>query len=509
MAEWDAKITITAENRASGVFAGVAEEAQSAGNAATEAVDALRARLAANFEQIQAKFGEGFKFDLKGFDNLQQASDAAFAKMAQAAQGWFDATRTPLEQFGRKQQELGDLLRNGAIDAETHRRAMEKVKGEYLGALSPAERFRVQSEELTAALKRGEIGAKEYKQRIAALSDEMKRAEGAANPLAAALGRVGSLFQGLGLAVGFGSLLKTADEMQVLHGQIQQVSGSTAEYATAQRELLAIANRTGASFDATASLYVKSTRALQDLGYSQKEMLTFTEALNNAMTVGGVSAENQASALMQLGQALGSGVLQGDEFKSIAEAAPGLLDIVAEHVGVTRAELKKLGSEGKLTAEVIMSAVSGAAGDLAEKAAKMPVTLGNALTVLRNNWNDFVHRLMNSTGVMQVVARFVRMIAENLHIVIPAVLALGAGFLVTLVPGIVAATTSMLAFNVALLANPIGLVAAAIVGLVAMVAAFGDEIKIFGDDFTTLTDVVAAAFDIIGGVVWGFLEGSG
>ena len=65
------------------------------------------------------------------------------------------------------------------------------------------------------------------------------------------------------------------------------------------------------------------------------------------MAVGGVGAQEQASALFQLSQALGSGRLQGDEFRTIAESAPIILDVVAQYMGKTRSEVKQLASEGK------------------------------------------------------------------------------------------------------------------------------------------------------------------
>ncbi|MFW9289799.1 tape measure protein, partial [Glaesserella parasuis] len=111
--------------------------------------------------------------------------------------------------------------------------------------------------------------------------------------------------------------------------------------------------------EATTSLYTRSARALKDYGYAQKDILQFTETMNKAMAVGGVSAEAQASALFQLSQALGSGQLQGDEFKTIAESAPIILDVLAEYMGKSRAEVKKLASEGQLTSKLIFDAFNG------------------------------------------------------------------------------------------------------------------------------------------------------
>lgn len=308
--------------------------------------------------------------------------------------------------------------------------------------------------------------------------------------------KIGSGLSGLtgllaGLAsVGFAkSMLDTADAVQSINSQIRQVVSSETEYLAVQRQLLDTANRTRASLESTASLYVSTSRALKDYGYTQQEILKFTEATNNAMTIGGVGAQQQAAALMQLSQALGSGVLQGDEFKSIAEAAPILLDTIAEYMGKSRAEIKKLGSEGKLTADVIFKAISGASEKFGEQAAKMPMTMGQALTVFSNNWQSMVSKLLNDNGAMSGIAAIIKLIADNLNLVVPIV----AGFAVA----VAAAVAPTLALNVALLANPFGIIAVAIGTVIGLIAKFGDEIDVFGGGWSNLSDVIRAVWQII------------
>ncbi|EJU72938.1 minor tail protein Gp26 [Neisseria meningitidis 80179] len=308
--------------------------------------------------------------------------------------------------------------------------------------------------------------------------------------------KIGSGLSGLtgllaGLAsVGFAkSMLDTADAVQSINSQIRQVVSSETEYLAVQRQLLDTANRTRASLESTASLYVSTSRALKDYGYTQQEILKFTEATNNAMTIGGVGAQQQAAALMQLSQALGSGVLQGDEFKSIAEAAPILLDTIAEYMGKSRAEIKKLGSEGKLTADVIFKAISGASEKFGEQAAKMPMTMGQALTVFSNNWQSMVSKLLNDSGTMSGIAAVIKLIADNLNLVVPIV----AGFAVA----VAAAVAPTLALNVALLANPFGIIAVAIGTVIGLIAKFGDEIDVFGGGWSNLSDVMRAVWQII------------
>ncbi|WP_127281485.1 tape measure protein [Neisseria meningitidis] len=308
--------------------------------------------------------------------------------------------------------------------------------------------------------------------------------------------KIGSGLSGLtgllaGLAsVGFAkSMLDTADAVQSINSQIRQVVSSETEYLAVQRQLLDTANHTRASLESTASLYVSTSRALKDYGYTQQEILKFTEATNNAMTIGGVGAQQQAAALMQLSQALGSGVLQGDEFKSIAEAAPILLDTIAEYMGKSRAEIKKLGSEGKLTADVIFKAISGASEKFGEQAAKMPMTMGQALTVFSNNWQSMVSKLLNDSGAMSVIASVIKLIADNLTLVVPIV----AGF----AAAVAAAVAPTLALNLALLANPFGIIAVSIGTVIGLIAKFGDEIDVFGGGWSNLSDVIRAVWQII------------
>ena len=312
----------------------------------------------------------------------------------------------------------------------------------------------------------------------------------------AEVGKIGSSLSGLtkllaGLATAdfAKSVLDTADAMQSINSQVRMVTSSETEYLSVQRQLLDVANNTGASLESTASLYVSTSRALKDYGYTQQEILQFTEATNNAMTIGNVGAQQQAAALMQLSQALGSGVLQGDEFKSISEAAPILLDTIAEYMGKSRKEIKKLGSEGKLTADVIFKAISGASEKFGEQAAKMPMTMGQALTVFSNNWQSMVSKLLNDSGAMSGIASIIKLIADNLTLVVPIV----AGFAVA----VAAATAQVIGLNVAMLANPFGIIAVSIGTVIGLIARFGDEIDVFGGGWSNLSDVIRAVWQII------------
>ena len=365
--------------------------------------------------------------------------------------------------------------------------AISQVKSQLTRSFSEMQKSMEKAFDVDMSDFSGSIG--DGKEKVKALNAELAKTENVAEQAAGGLGKIGTLLAGFASVSFAKSMLDTADAMQSINSQVRQVVSSESEYLAVQRQLLEVANNTRASLESTSSLYVSTSRALKDYGYTQQEILQFTEATNNAMTIGGVGAQQQAAALMQLSQALGSGVLQGDEFKSIAEAAPILLDTIAEYMGKSRAEIKKLGSEGQLTADVIFKAISGASEKFGEQAAKMPMTMGQALTVFSNNWQSMVSKLLNDSGAMSGIASIIKLIADNLNLVVPIM----AGFAVA----IAAAVAPTLALNLALLANPFSLIAVAISAVIGLIAQFGDQIDIFGGGWSNLLDVIQAVWQVI------------
>ena len=447
MSDLEAKVRITVENGTAAGFNQAANSAESASKAIENAISNVKARLKTHFDDMKKSMEQAFHVNPSTFKNLGDAQEGMFNKISSSARKVYEETRTPMEQFKAKLAEVNQLLNLGAIDVET------------------------------------------YERKVQQLNSELEQTDGKASEAAGGLGKIGSVLAGFASLSFAKSMLDTADAMQSINAQVRQVVSSESEYLAVQRQLLDVANNTRASLESTANLYVSTSRALKDYGYTQQEILTFTEATNNAMAIGGVGAQQQAAALMQLSQALGSGVLQGDEFKSIAEAAPILLDTIAEYMGKSRAEIKKLGSEGQLTADVIFKAISGASEKFGEQAAKMPMTMGQALTVFSNNWQSMVSKLLNDSGAMSGIAAIIKLIADNLNLVVPIV----AGFAVA----VAAAVAPTLALNLALLANPFGIIAVAIGTVIGLIARFGDEIDVFGGGWSNLSDVIRAVWQII------------
>ncbi|MCT8761813.1 tape measure protein, partial [Glaesserella parasuis] len=132
-------------------------------------------------------------------------------------------------------------------------------------------------------------------------------------------------------------------------------------------------------------------------------------------------------ALFQLSQALGSGQLQGDEFKTIAESAPIILDVLAEYMGKSRAEVKKLASEGQLTSKLIFDAFNGSTEKINQKFEQMPISFGGAMQQMENAFMKFVDEQNRTLGITENLAAGVSFFAQNFEYLAGVLLAIAAG----------------------------------------------------------------------------------
>ncbi len=229
-------------------------------------------------------------------------------------------------------------------------------------------------------------------------TNALSRAAKSGRAALASMAKAASLLGAAVGGIGFAAMLKTADSMQILNNQIRVATDGAAEYAIAQSEIERIAMSTFSSLESVGQMYASNERALSSLGKSQSEVLLFTENISKAMSVSGGSAESQAAALTQLGQAMASGVLRGDEFNSIAEQAPVIMDLLTESLGVTRGELRAMAADGALTAEIVYDAVSGASASLDGMMGQTVTTMSQAMTNVKTQWALLSDGLINGEG---------------------------------------------------------------------------------------------------------------
>lgn len=244
------------------------------------------------------------------------------------------------------------------------------------------------------------------------------------------LGGIG-LF-GTAFAGGVRGLAQTADEFNNYEARVRLVSKSNQAAESTFKALMQTANDTGQLFGATAELYTRVYRAMGSAANSG-DLLQFTKTINQGMVISGASAQEASSAIIQLAQGMASGALRGQEFNSVAEQAPVILEMLQKHLGKTRGELRKMAEEGQLTADVIIAAVKGSAEEIQAQYDKMPKTIGRAVNELSNAWMQFIGRADNAVSASAIVAGTISILAEHLDVLAGAALTVATIFGVRMV----------------------------------------------------------------------------
>lgn len=234
-------------------------------------------------------------------------------------------------------------------------------------------------------------GQKKIDQSLQQTSGRMDAFQGKVTAVASAVGVLGAALAAVRVA-------KMADELRLLEVRVQVAAGGLKEGAAAMLELEAISKRTQTSVAANAEVFTRLNSAMKAMGGTQAQTLALTETLAQAIKVSGASAVEAKAAMLQFGQALGSGKLAGDELRSLMETAPYLMKQMADAIGVPVGSLKKLGEEGKLTADVVATAMLKASSQIQQDFAKFPQTFDSAITVLEDAAIRANKRLDEMTG---------------------------------------------------------------------------------------------------------------
>lgn len=240
-------------------------------------------------------------------------------------------------------------------------------------------------------------------------------ADKAGNKVDSLFSKLRNLAMFAGVSLTLGSIVKTIDEWKVIEGQVNNVTKSQQESKAVQKEIYNIASRTRQQYKSTAELYTSVARNAQELKKSTKDILLFTEDVSNAMLLGGGDASSQQAALVQLGQALGSGTLRGDELNSILEQAPRLAKAIAEGMGTTIGQLRQMGSKGKLTAQDVFNAIRGQSDRLKMELGKMPWTVGQATNKMQNALGKFFKEFEDKTGIVDGIAKRMAKFADYIE----------------------------------------------------------------------------------------------
>ena len=215
---------------------------------------------------------------------------------------------------------------------------------------------------------------------------------------AGALRQVKALITGFVTLAGVASLARIADETATLNARLRAVTKSQDEFNRAQVQTFEIAQRNGTAIGTVADLYVRLANATKEAGTSQEVLLELTETITRATQLAGGSVQSAQAAIEQLGQALSSGTLNGDELRSIREQAPALAQAIADGLGVSVGALRKLGEQGELTTAKVIGALQKAGPEIAKQAAQIPLTLGRSVQQTRNAFAVIVSTFDETAG---------------------------------------------------------------------------------------------------------------
>lgn len=189
-----------------------------------------------------------------------------------------------------------------------------------------------------------------------------------------------------------------ADTWTQAGNAIKAASAITGLQTRSLKDLNDIASDTRSGFEETVDLYARLVRSAYQVADSEQEIARATELVNKAFKAGGSAASEQAAGILQLGQALGSGFLQGDELRSLRENAPLIAKAIADEFGVTIGQLKQLGADGLLTSERVFKAILKGADDIERAFAATTPTIADTFTKLKNSTLEFVGALDKASG---------------------------------------------------------------------------------------------------------------
>ena len=217
----------------------------------------------------------------------------------------------------------------------------------------------------------------------------------------------------LGIAATAREMLRLVDSSTQLQNRLKAAGVEGANLSAVYQELLKTANSTRSSFEGSVELFSRLAISSKELGVSQRELIDFTNSLNQYIMLSGTSAQEAEAGLIQLSQGMASGVLRGDELRSVLEQLPAVADVIAKSLGVTRGELRQLGTDGKITANTILNAFREAKDELSERFAKTVPTISQSFVVLRNNVLNAVGDLDKLLNVSGSISAAILSVAHN------------------------------------------------------------------------------------------------
>lgn len=304
-------------------------------------------------------------------------------------------------------------------------------------------------------------------------------------------------------------LVNTSDQLTSINARLRLMTGSAEAAAAAQEEIYQAAMRSRGAYADMADFVSQLGTVAGNAFTGTDELVAFAEQIQKQMAISGASGASAQAALVQLTQGLASGTLRGEELNSVLEQTPMIAQTIAEYMGVTIGEMRELASEGKVTAEVVKNAMLGAAEETNAQFEQMPMTWAQVWTMFQNV----------AIQALDPVLDAISWLANNIDLVGPIVLGLGAAFGVFLLAAnwtnICTAATTVLTTAQKMLrevmATTWGLPLIIIVLVIGAIYAVTAAVNHFAGTSVSATGIIAGAVltvaAIIGNTVIGLLNG--
>ena len=344
-----------------------------------------------------------------------------------------------------------------------------------------------------------------------------------------------------------------SDEYANMHARLDMIRDGTQTTEELQKSIYTSAQRTGSAYTTMANGVAKMRMQAGDVFQNNGETIAFLETMNKSFVVGGASIEEQKNAMLQLTQAMASGKLQGDELRSLAETSPALIQAIANKLGVSRGEVKKLGADGKITADIVKTAMLEASDTIDKQFRNMPLTWGRA-------WQNFlnfvtkalepisikINQIVNSSAfqqfaqivatalqyvvqavifamdmigaVLNMLAPIAQFVIDNWSVIQPIVIAVAiaiATYVVAMNAAEIAtklfsiatnvAKTAMAGFNAVMAMNPIMLIVMAVIILIGLFYALVAWFNNLTGAAVSATGIIIGAIFYLGMTIWNIL----
>lgn len=331
-----------------------------------------------------------------------------------------------------------------------------------------------------------------------------------------------------GIVFSAGQIIKLSDELATTGARLDMINDGLQTQEELQTMIFDSAQQSRAGYMETAKIVTRIGMNAKDAFSSTQEMVAFSEQLNKKFVIAGATQEEMNSAMLQLTQGLGSGVLRGEELNAVFESAPNIIQSIADYIQVPIGSIREMAAEGMITAEIVKNAMFASADATNEKFAQMPMTIGQIWTQVKNQAlmafqpillriNDLVNSpgfrvfVQNAMTALQTLAIYAMQIFE---VIIQAInwMAENWGWLGPIIYGVVAAivafkVATMIAngvqmlFNTTLNACPLIAIISLIIAIITAIMAWIDNMGGLKAVWLMIVDAFMTQWDLLT-IIW-------